>query len=376
MKTALLHYWLLSMRGGEKVLEVLAQLFPEAPIYTHACCREVLSNTLRSHPINESFISLLPQARRNCQRYLPLMPLALRRWDFSGFDLIVSSESGPIKGIRKPTGVRHLCYCHTPMRYLWDLYDDYYQRIGPIGRLAMRGFTPMLRRYDLRSAEQVDRFVANSAFVAERIRRIYGRASTVIYPPVEINRFISEPEHERTYWLWLGALVPYKAPDLLVEAFRGLNERLVVAGDGPLRAALERLAPPNVTFLGRVDDDALPALYAGAKGLLFPGIEDFGIVPVEAQAAGTPVLALRGGGALETVQEGETGLFFDRPEPKAIRHVLEEAKGRHWDTEVLRRNAKRFSPEFFLKAIRSELARLFGSNLDRPHEDKQLDGEA
>ena len=362
MRTALLHYWLLSMRGGEKVLEALARRFPEAPIYTHACHREALSSTLRSHPIKESFISLLPHARRSCQRYLPLMPLALRQWDFSGFDLIVSSESGPIKGIRKPTGVRHLCYCHTPMRYLWDLYDDYYQRTGPIGRLAMRSFTPMLRRYDLRSAEQVDRFVANSAFVAERIRRIYGRASTVIYPPVEINRFISEPERERTYWLWLGALVPYKAPDLLVEAFRGLNERLVVAGEGPLRATLERSAPPNVTFLGRVDDDALPALYAGAKGLLSPGIEDFGIVPVEAQAAGTPVLALRGGGALETVQEGETGLFFDRPTPQAIRNTLEEASARRWDREALRRNASRFTPEIFNVALDRELTALFQSH--------------
>lgn len=361
MNVALLHYWLHAMRGGEKVLEALARRFPGAPIYTHAARRAALSPTLAAHPLRESAIARLPGARNGCQRYLPLMPWALRRWDFSGFDLLISSESGPVKGIRKPAGARHLCYCHTPMRYLWDLYDDYYRRSGPLGKLAMRAFTPALRRYDLRSAECVDRFVANSAFVAERIRRIYGREATVIHPPVDVTRFAAEPERERTYWLWLGALVPYKAPDLLLEAFRGLGERLVVAGDGPLLPALRRNAPPNVTFLGRVDDAALPALYAGAKGLLFPGIEDFGIVPVEAQAAGTPVLALRGGGALETVREGETGLFFDTPSPGAIRDALEAADAHPWHQPTLRRNAERFSPDVFDRAFTAELAHLFPS---------------
>lgn len=360
MNVALLHYWLLSMRGGEKVLEALAHRFPEAPIYTHACRREALPPKLAAHPIRESPIAFLPGARTGCQRYLPLMPWALRQWDFSGFDLLISSESGPVKGVLKPAGGRHLCYCHTPMRYLWDLHCDYYRRAGLLGKLAMRVFTPSLRRYDLRSAEGVDRFIANSAFVAERIRRIYGREASVIYPPVDVARFAAAPECERTYWLWLGALVPYKAPDLLIDAFRGLSERLLVAGDGPLLPALRRTAPPNVTFLGRVSDAALPALYAGAKGLLFPGIEDFGIVPVEAQAAGTPVLALRGGGALETVREGETGLFFDTPTPQAIRDALDAAIAHPWHRPTLRRNAKRFAPEVFDQAFGAEVAAVMG----------------
>lgn len=358
MKTALLHYWLLAMRGGEKVLQAIARRFPDAPIYTHACRRAAIAPDLLAHPIRESAIARLPFGRSRCQAWLPLMPWALRQWDLSGFDLLVSSESGPVKGVRKPAGAKHLCYCHTPMRYLWDLRDDYYRRAGPAGRLAMRLFTPPLRAYDLRSAEGVDRFVANSAFVAARIRRVYGREADVVHPPVEVARFAAAPERPRTYWLWLGALVPYKAPDVLLEAFRGLGERLVVAGDGPLLRRLRRHAPPNVTFLGRVPDADLPGLYAGAKGLLFPGVEDFGIVPVEAQAAGTPVLALRAGGALETVREDETGLFFDAPTPQAIRDAIEEARARRWDAAALRRNAARFAPEVFDRAFGEALRRL------------------
>ncbi len=358
MKTALLHYWLLSMRGGEKVLQAIAHRFPGAPIYTHACRRAAIAPDLLAHPIRESAIARLPFGRARCQAWLPLMPWALGRWDFSGFDLLISSESGPVKGVRKPPAAKHLCYCHTPMRYLWDLREDYLRRAGPAGRLAMRLFTPPLRAYDLRSAECVDRFVANSAFVAARIRRLYGREAAVVHPPVDVARFAAAPARERTYWLWLGALVPYKAPEVVVEAFRGLGERLVVAGEGPLLPRLRRGAPPNVSFLGRVPDDALPGLLAGAKGLLFPGVEDFGIVPVEAQAAGVPVLALRAGGALETVREGETGLFFDAPTPGAIRGAVEEARARRWDAALLRRNAARFSPEAFDRAFEAQLGAL------------------
>lgn len=358
MKTALLHYWLLSMRGGEKVLQAIARRFPGAPIYTHACRRAAIAPDLLAHPIRESAIARLPFGRARCQAWLPLMPWALGRWDFSGFDLLISSESGPVKGVRKPPAAKHLCYCHTPMRYLWDLREDYLRRAGPAGRLAMRLFTPPLRAYDLRSAECVDRFVANSAFVATRIRRVYGREAAVVHPPVDVARFVAAPARERTYWLWLGALVPYKAPEVAVEAFRGLGERLVVAGEGPLLPRLRRGAPPNVSFLGRVPDDALPGLLAGAKGLLFPGVEDFGIVPVEAQAAGVPVLALRAGGALETVREGETGLFFDAPTPGAIRGAVEEARARRWDAALLRRNAARFSPEAFDRAFEAQLGAL------------------
>ena len=284
----------------------------------------------------------------------------MRRGDFPGFDLLINSESAPVKGVRNPPHARHLCYCHAPMRYLWDLADDYYRRAGLAGRLAMRLFSPALRRYDLRSAECVDRFVANSNFVAARIRRVYGREAAVVYPPVAVDRFAVAPRRPRDYWLWVGALVPYKAPETLIEAFRGLGERLVIAGEGPLLRTLRKAAPPNVTFLGRVSDAELPELYAGAKGLLFPGVEDFGIVPVEAQAAGTPVLALRAGGALETVREDETGLFFDVPTPAAIRAAIEEAKARHWDRTALCRNAARFAPERFAAAFSAQVADLMG----------------
>ena len=218
-KVALLHYWLTNMRGGENVLAEFCRLFPEADIFTHAWNPEKVREPFASHRITETFIGRLPLARRKCQMYLPLMPSALARLDLSGYDLILSSESGPVKGIRKPAGARHVCYCHTPMRYIWDMYDDYYRAAGVGGRIAMRLFRDFMRRYDLRSAESVDMFLANSRFVAERIKRIYGRDSTVVYPPVDADCFVRQGEDERKgYYLFTGQLISYKRPELALRA--------------------------------------------------------------------------------------------------------------------------------------------------------------
>ena len=289
------------------------------------------------HRVRETFIARLPLGRRKPQAYLPFMPLATRRIALDGYDLIVSSESGPIKGIRKPKGARHVCYCHTPMRYLWDLHDEYYRDAGPLGKLAMRLFTPYLRREDLKSAESVDTFVANSAFVSDRIKRIYGRDSTVIYPPVDVEFFGECDRIPGDYYLFAGAPVKYKRLDLARAACARLGRRLVVAGGGEFTR------------------EDMRAAYAGARALLFPGMEDFGIVPVEAQAAGTPVIAYGVGGARETVVSGETGFFFAEQTVDSLCAAIEEFENRTWAPELCRAQAARFAPAVFNRSMNTVL---------------------
>ena len=349
MKTALLHYWLTNMRGGEKVLAALGEMFPKSVVYTHAFGKGIRDQgseiRWHGHDVHETFIASLPFGRNHPQAYLPLMPLATRALKLDGYDLIISSESGPIKGIRKPAGARHVCYCHTPMRYLWDMHDDYYRDAGLGGKLAMKLFTPYLRKEDLKSAESVDQFVANSHFVAERIKRIYGRDSVVVHPPVDVEFFSSpfEQSNNRTieqspYYLFAGANVKYKRLDLAEAACRRMGRKLVVAKG--------------------VGNEELRSLYAGARALIFPGLEDFGIVPVEAQAAGTPVIAFGKGGALETVKDGETGLFFREQTVESLCAAIEEFEGRTWDSGKSRANAMRFKLREFETGIRGVLSSL------------------
>ena len=333
MKTALLHYWLTNVRGGEKVLAALGEMFPDADIFTHAYVPENMEGMFDGRKVTESFIARLPLGRRHPQAYLPLMSLATRSLKLDGYDLVISSESGPIKGIRKRAGQRHVCYCHTPMRYLWDMHDEYYRMAGPCGKLSMKLFTSYLRREDLKSAESVDEFVANSSFVAERIKRIYGRDSVVVHPPVEVEFYGNCTRDAGDYYLFAGAPVKYKRLDLARAACERLGRRLVVVGGGGFTR------------------EELRSAYAGARALLFPGVEDFGIVPVEAQAAGVPVIAFRGGGALETVRDGETGVFFDRQDVESLCCAIEECEGRSWNPDACRANARRFSKQVFLDGM-------------------------
>ena len=348
MKTALLHYWLTSIRGGEKVLHELAYLYPEADIFTHACNRKIFDGYFGNCRIHETFIANLPGARRNCQKYLPLMPLALQQLDLSRYDLIISSESGPAKGIKKSPRTRHVCYCHTPMRYLWDMYQDYYDHAGFAGKAAMRLFKNYLRRYDLKSAESVDLFIANSHFVAERIKRIYNRDSIVVHPPADVDFYSRFNGKKEDFYLIAGHLHPYKNPLIALEACRKTHRRCVVAGSGPLEKFLRKeFSESNFTFTGRIPDEQLRELYGSARALIFPGIEDFGIVPLEAQAAGTPVIALRAGGALETVVENKTGVFFDSSSSDALADALMQFENSFLSPGDCRRNAASFSPEIF-----------------------------
>ena len=361
MKTALLHYWLTNVRGGEKVLAALGEMFPGADVFTHAYVPENMEGMFDGRKVTESFIARLPLGRRKPQAYLPLMPAATRALQLDGYDLIVSSESGPIKGIHKPKGARHVCYCHTPMRYLWDMHDEYYRSTGLIGKLSMKLFTSYLRREDLKSAESVDTFVANSAFVADRIKRIYDRDSVVVHPPVDIEFFTepgalpqSFPFESKTYYLYAGELRDYKRPDLAVEACLKMNRKLVVVGNGKMRERLLRRveARNNVIFLGRVSDDELRGVYSNAKALLFPGIEDFGKVPVEAQAAGVPVIAFGKGGALETVVDGKTGCFFNGAFCHSLCSAIEHFESANWEPTLCRSNAMRFSRNEFLNQMK------------------------
>jgi glycosyltransferase involved in cell wall biosynthesis len=356
-KVALLHYWLTNMRGGENVLTEFCRMFPSADIFTHAYNPAVIDNVITSHQVHTSFIGKLPRAKVDCQKYLPLMPAATRKLDIDAYDLIISSESGPIKGIRKPQNATHVCYCHTPMRYLWDMYDDYYHNTNLAGKIAMRLFTPYLRSYDLKSADSVDHFIANSHFVAERIKRIYGRDASVIHPPVNTEFFSQGQYVKRDYYLFVGQLIPYKRPDLAIAACQKLNRPLVIVGDGPLRKKLQKQAcgAANITFVDRRDHENLRKLYAEAKALLFPGVEDFGIVPLEAQAAGTPVIALGKGGALETIVSGKTGLFFKEATEEALSNAIEEFEALRFEPDDLKQHAAKFNPTRFRNEISSFL---------------------
>ena len=348
------------MRGGEKVLAEICALFPEAPLFTHAFAPDRVDPIFKAHPVTESFIARLPGARRGCQKYLPLMPLALKQLDLEGFDLIISSESGPAKGIRKPAGAKHVCYCHTPMRYLYDLHDDYFRRGNPAEKAAMLLFTEYLRRYDQRSAESVDLFLANSHFVAERIKTVYGRNAIVVNPPVE-TAFFSQTAgiEKKDFYLLAGALVAYKLPELAIKACLKMNRPLVVAGTGPLEKKLRRqYKDPLITFTGAPDKETLRSLYASARALLFPGTEDFGIVPVECQAAGTPVIACGQGGALETLIPDRTALFFHPPHVEALCNAIEEFESRTWESSLCRANAERFATEHFRRKFQQTVAEL------------------
>jgi glycosyltransferase involved in cell wall biosynthesis len=364
-RVALVHYWLISWRGGEKVLEALARLFPDADIYTHVYDPEVIAaSPLAGREIRTTFIHRLPFAKRLYQEYLPLMPIALEQLDLSGYDLVISSESGPAKGLVLPPHVAHLCYCHTPMRYVWDMYHDYLAHAGWFMQLMMRPLIHYLRIWDRLSADRVDHFIANSAFVAKRIAKFYRRDAEVLYPPIEIDEFQLTTGHEGFY-LIVGALVRYKKADLAVRAFNRLGLPLVVIGDGELHADLKSIAGPNVKVLGRQSRAVILDHYRRCKALVFPGVEDFGIVPLEAMATGKPVLAYGRGGALETVVDGVTGLHFhEQTEDALIATVERIERGEiQFDAVAIRSHAASFDIANFNTSLLRVIHEQFGLEL-------------
>lgn len=354
MRVAIVHYWLVGMRGGERVLEEICRLYPQADIFTHVFDPGAVSETIRAHTVKTTFIARMPFARAQYQKYLGFMPRALEELDLSGYDLIVSSESGPAKGIIPGPLARHVCYCHSPMRYIWDHYHDYARTLNPVARAVFSRVAHRLRQWDVTSAARCDRFIANSAFVAARIGRYWARPADIVHPPVDMEAFAPAPGPHRDY-LFVGELVAYKRADLAIEAFRDSGRTLLIAGEGEGRVALERRAPPNVKFLGRVSADRLAALYAQCRALIFPGEEDFGIVPVEAMAAGRPVIALGSGGALDSVKPNVTGLFFNERTPAALRAAIDvfEASPGQFDPARIRGHAETFSAARFRAAFKA-----------------------
>ena len=356
---ALVHDWLNQLGGAEDVLECLAGMFPAVPIHTSMYWREHMPAAYRRWPIRVSFMDRLPGIYRHHQPYLPLYPLAFERFDLSGFELILSNKSGFCHGVRPAAGVRHVCYCLTPTRYVWD-FDAYAGRegLGPAARLALRPVLGWLRRWDYAAAQRVSEFIAISTTVQQRIRRCYGRESVIIYPPVNTARFATAEAQPGAgdYYLSLGRLIPYKRVDLAVQACTRLKLPLLVGGDGRDRARLERMAGPTVKFLGRVPDVDVPALMAGCRAFIFPGLEDFGITPVQALAAGRPVIALAGGGALDIVQDGVNGVLFSQPEVDEVCAALERFDRLTFDAPAQRRSAERFDQERFKEQLRAFLA--------------------
>ncbi|PSR23041.1 MAG: glycosyltransferase family 4 protein [Sulfobacillus acidophilus] len=352
MRVALVHDWLVNMGGAERVLEEIAALFPEAPIYTGVVDRSRLSPFLRQRRIIPTFVEGLPFSHRWYNRYLPLLMYGVEQFDLSAYDLVISSSSAIAKGVLTRAETWHVSYIHTPMRYAWDLYHEYRTREARgISRQLMGPVFHYMRLWDRLSADRVDVLLANSTAVRRRIQKHYRREAEVIFPPVSVERFrvASTPG---SYYLVLSRLVSYKRFDLAVLAANQLKIPLVVAGDGPEREALERMAGPTVTFVGRVVDEDLNQIMGDAKALIFPGEEDFGIVPVEMQATGRPVIAFGRGGVLDTVVPGETGWLFAEQTVDAVVEAVKHADQIDWDPVRIRQQAERFRGEVFREHFR------------------------
>jgi glycosyltransferase involved in cell wall biosynthesis len=361
MRIALVHDWLITWRGGEKVLEALLELMPHAELFTLFHEPSAMPRSIERRIVHTATIDRLPYARRMHRQLLPLLPLAVRSLDLRGFDLVVSSSHCVAKAARAP-GAKHLAYVHAPLRYFWDRFDDYFgpgQAALPT-RAAALALRPLMRAWDVKTSQGIDRFVANSAHVARQIAQRYGERSAVVHPPVEIERFTREalPRALGEAFLCFGALAPYKRIDLAIEAFRRNGLPLWVAGSGQQEKRLQRRLPPNVKWLGRIDEAQLPYVYKSARALIFPGEEDFGLTPIEAQACGRPVIAFGKGGALETVVHEKTGLFFYPQTPdalaRAVDRFVEELEGK-LDPQAARSNALRFNKEAFFAGMRQQL---------------------
>jgi glycosyltransferase involved in cell wall biosynthesis len=343
MRVALIHDWLTGMRGGEKVLESFCARFPDAPIHTLVHRRGSVSPLIESHPVHTSFIQRLPSAERRYQRYLPLYPAAVERFDLRGYDLVLSSSHCAAKGVIVHPGTRHLCYCHTPMRYVWAAYEEYFGdgRLSAPASWVLPPVATWLRQWDLSANVRVDSFAANSACVAARISRYYGRSARVIHPWVDTEFYtpLGEPED---FYLVASALVPYKRIELALEAVRLRPRPLVILGEGVEAERLRARAPKGVRFVGWLPSDELRGYYRRCRALLFPGEEDFGIVPVEVQACGRPVIGFGRGGLLETTRPGISGVLFTRPDAAALAEAMEESESMRWNAEASREGVLRF----------------------------------
>ncbi|MBV8516339.1 MAG: glycosyltransferase [Acidobacteria bacterium] len=359
-RVAVVHDWLTGMRGGEAVLEAILDALPSAELFTLFHFPGSVSAKIESRTIHTSELQPLARRARDYRTLLPLFPRAVRRWDFREFDLIVSSSHCVAKGI-DARGKPHLSYCHTPMRYIWDRFDDYFPRKNMLRRAAAQSIAPWLRRWDVATAKEVTHFVANSRFVRDRIRRYYDRDAELVHPYVD-DEFLETPlrEGRDDYHMMVSALVPYKKVELAVAAAVASGRKLVVAGGGPLLGELRARSGSGVTFMGPASRASIIERLARAKSLILPGVEDFGITPLEAMALGTPVVALGEGGVLDSVVDGVTGIFFPRPDVESLRGALDAVEARVWDRAAIRAHASAFSRAQFDARFAAALERVRG----------------
>ena len=371
LRVAILHYWFVTWRGGEKVVRSILDLFPNADVYTlfydqSKCGQHLLGHTVYSSTLDKSFL------RKQYQKLFPLYPLGVRSLELKGdYDLIISSESGPIKGIHNPKNIPHLCYVHTPMRYCWGFTQDYLITLPRLVRPFANAAFESLRRYDETTVHGVDKFVANSQNVRQRVRTYYGRESSVVYPPISLDLFndqnlVVSKSSERDYYLSFGAITPYKGIGLLVDTFNKNGLPLIIIGDGSEKEKLEKIAKPNIKFVGVLPYPKIQEYILAAKALLFPGEEDFGMIPLEVMAHGVPVLAYGKGGALETVIENKTnlpqgtGLFFTEQTVQSLQNTIDgfEKIQNDFDPVFIRNHARLFGEDFFKANITAEILKL------------------
>ena len=360
MKVALVHDYLNQYGGAERVLETLTQIFPEAPIYTLFYDEKETGFAFQNKEIHTSFLQKLPLAKSHHRSFLMLMPMAVEQFDLSDYDLVVSDSASYAKGVITKPNTLHICYCHTPIRYAWDDSHKYIEEFGYPGfvKKTIPFFMNYIRLWDEQAAYRVDRFIANSSFVAKRIEKYYHRPSEIIYPPVKTNLFYTVKEPQE-YFLMTGRFLPYKRFDLAIEAFNRLGWPLKIIGTGPEKKKLMKKAKDNIEFIGLVSDERLRHYYANCQAFIFPQEEDFGITAVEAMAAGRPVIAYKSGGALETVKENETGIFFENQNTGSLIEALDKFSSMKFDSRKIKEHAEQFSQERFTEKIKDFIAKSF-----------------
>lgn len=381
MRVAIVHHWFISLAGGERVVDTIASIFPSAEMFTLFLDERKLPPAIQKCKITTSFLDKVPWARRAHRHLLPFYPLAVEMLDLSGYDLVITSDSGPMKGVVTDPNAVHICYCHSPMRYLWDGYSAYARQMSLLARGVFGLTSHYVRNWDYAAAQRVDHFIANSNYVAGRIRKYYRRDSTIIHPPINTSHSFLADKHEN-YYLAVGRLVPYKRTDILIGACCKLGRKLVLVGDGPEMKRLKKQATKNVEFLGEVDESQLRNIYAKCRALLFAADEDFGMVPLEAQSYGRPVIAFGKGGSLETVigaynpagqqkkkdDKAVTGIFFEKQTADSLADAILtfEASEDEFVPENIQLHARQFDTSIFVKRLRNYIESVMVSRMEVP----------
>lgn len=359
-RVALVADWLLNRGGAERMILALHEIFPNAPVFTSLYNPEALPE-FEKVPVVTSFLQKIPFALTKHSYFLPLMPYAFEQFDLSKYDIVISSCHSASKGIITKPRTLHICYCHSPMRYAWDNAHEYIERYGLPGILKSFAKRKLLdiRLWDRLAADRVDFFATNSDFSKKRIQKYYRRDAEVIYPPIDTKKF-QVGQKQRKYYLCVSRLTPYKRIDLAVSVMNELRKPLLIVGKGREMEKLKKMAGPTIQFLGEIEDRELNEIYQEAKALIFPQVEDFGMIPLEAMAGGTPVIAYEEGGALETIIPGETGLFFGEQKEDSLKKIIAEFENKEWDKEKIRKHAERFDTKIFNNRILDFVERKWG----------------